>query len=119
MATSRKIRMTWRFSRKFKKRPMLEHMPSQTLASGIRDNYSRGTVADFLKSYIQEGSRLSVVSAFFTIYAYQALKDWLDRIEHMDFLFGEPRFLRSIDPDKTAKKAFIIDASGLKPRWVS
>jgi SNF2 family DNA or RNA helicase len=82
--------------------------------SGIRDNYSRGTVADFLKANIQDGSRLSVVSAFFTIYAYEALKDWLDRIDYMDFLFGEPRFVRSLDPDKTEKKSFIIDATGLK-----
>ena len=89
-------------------------MPSQTFNSGIRDNYSRGTVADFLKNNIQDGSRLSVVSAFFTIYAYEALKDPLDRIQHMDFLFGEPRFLRSLDPEKTEKKAFIIDPTGLK-----
>jgi hypothetical protein len=47
---------------------------------------------------------MSVVSAFFTIYAYDALRPHLDRIEHMDFLFGEPRFIRSLDPDKTEKK---------------
>ena len=56
--------------------------------SGIRDNHTRGIVADFLKSHITEGSHLSIVSAFFTIYAYDALKDCLDHIEHMDFLFG-------------------------------
>jgi hypothetical protein len=84
------------------------------LASGIRDNHSRGAVADFLRSHIVPNSRLSVVSAFFTIYAYDALKPYLDRIDHMDFLFGEPRFIRFLDPDKTEKKAFIIDASGLR-----
>jgi len=82
--------------------------------SGIRDNHTRGIVADFLKSHIKEGSHLSIVSAFFTIYAYEALKDHLNRIGHMDFLFGEPRFVRSLDPDKTEKKAFIIDSAGLK-----
>jgi SNF2 family DNA or RNA helicase len=82
--------------------------------SGIRDNHTRGIVADFLKSHIKEGSRLSIVSAFFTIYAYEALKDHLNRIGHMDFLFGEPRFVRSLDPDKTEKKSFIIDSAGLK-----
>lgn len=89
-------------------------MPPQIFNSGIRDNYSRGTVADFLKTNVQDGSRLSIVSAFFTIYAYDGLKERLDRIDHLDFLFGEPRFLRSLDPDKTEKKAFIIDTSGLK-----
>jgi SNF2 family DNA or RNA helicase len=82
--------------------------------SGIRDNHTRGNVAEFLKSHIQEGSQLSVVSAFFTIYAYEALKESLDRIGHMDFLFGEPRFLRALDPDKTESKSFIIDSTGLR-----
>ena len=82
--------------------------------SGIRDNYNRGIVAEFLKSHIKDGSYLSVVSAFFTIYGYDALKGYLDPIEHMDFLFGEPRFVRSLDPDKTEKKSFIIDSAGLK-----
>lgn len=82
--------------------------------TGIRDNHSRGTVADFLRAKIQSGSRLSVVSAYFTIYAYDALKDTLDRIEHLDFLFGEPTFVNRLDPSKTEKKAFIIDADGLE-----
>jgi SNF2 family DNA or RNA helicase len=82
--------------------------------SGLRDNYKRGTVADFLKGKIHDGSRLSVVSAYFTIYGYDALKDSLDRIEHLDFLFGEPSFVNRLDPSKTAKKAFIIDAAGLE-----
>ncbi len=54
--------------------------------SGIRDNHTRGIVADFLKSNIKEGSNLSIVSAFFTIYAYEALKDHLNQIGHMGFL---------------------------------
>jgi SNF2 family DNA or RNA helicase len=89
-------------------------MPNQTTASGIRDNHRRGVVADFLKAEIRSGSRLSVVSAYFTIYAYEALKDRLDQIEHLDFLFGEPRFIASLDPDKTEKKAFILDGNGLQ-----
>ena len=42
-------------------------MPSATNNSGIRDNHRRGLVADFLKTKIKGGSRLSVVSAYFTI----------------------------------------------------
>src|SRR5258708_25197723 len=81
--------------------------------SGIRDNHKRGVVADFLESKIRPGSRLSVVSAYFTIYAYEALKEHLDQIDHLDFLFGEPRFIAALDPGKTEKKAFILDATGL------
>jgi hypothetical protein len=89
-------------------------MSPTTSNSGLRDNHSRGTVADFLKGKIQNGSRLSVVSAYFTIYAYDALKDCLDHIDHLDFLFGEPSFVNRLDPSKTEKKAFIIDADGLE-----
>jgi hypothetical protein len=85
-----------------------------TSNSGLRDNHSRGTVADFLKGKIQNGSRLSVVSAYFTISAYDALKDCLDHIDHLDFLFGELSFVNRLDPSKTEKKAFIIDANGLE-----
>ncbi len=89
-------------------------MATQPNNSGIRDNHRRGNVADFLKAKVQTGSRLSVVSAYFTIYAYEALKDKLDQIEHLDFLFGEPRFISSLDPERTEKKAFILDGNGLQ-----
>jgi SNF2 family DNA or RNA helicase len=89
-------------------------MPTPSINSGIRDNHTRGTVADFLKGEIRDGSRLSVVSAYFTIYAYDALKDCLDRIDHLDFLFGEPSFVNRLDPSKTEQKSFIIDADGLE-----
>ncbi len=89
-------------------------MPTPTNNSGLRDNHTRGTVADFLRAKTQSGSKLSIVSAYFTIYAYDALKVELDRIEHLDFLFGEPSFVNRLDPSKTEKKAFIIDAAGLE-----
>jgi len=82
--------------------------------SGLRDNHTRGSVADFLRAKIQTDSKLSIVSAYFTIYAFDALKDELERIEHLNFLFGEPSFVNRLDPSKTEKKAFIIDAAGLE-----
>lgn len=81
--------------------------------SGIRDNHSRGKVAGFLTDKLTSGSRLSVVSAYFTIYAYDALSRELDGVEHLNFLFGEPRFIASLDPEKTDKKAFQIEDEGL------
>jgi len=81
---------------------------------GIRDNHTRGKVADFLVEKINAGSHLSVVSAYFTIYAYEALSAELDNIGHLNFLFGEPRFIASLDPDKTDKKSFKIEDEGLE-----
>lgn len=80
--------------------------------SGIRDNYIRGSMADFLNQIIQQDSALSIVSAYFTIYAYDKLKDKLKDIDHLRFLFGEPRFIGSLDPDKTDKKAYKIEPEG-------
>ncbi len=81
---------------------------------GIRDNHMRGKVADFLVEKINAGSHLSVVSAYFTIYAYEALSAELDGIGHLNFLFGEPRFISSLDPNKTDKKSFKIEDEGLE-----
>jgi len=84
------------------------------LSYGIRDNHTRGMMADFLAEKMATGSQLSVVSAYFTIYAYDALSKQLDQIDHLNFLFGEPRFITSLDPEKTDKKAFKIEDEGLE-----
>lgn len=91
-------------------------MTTKTIANsqGIRDNYGRGKVADFLAKKISDNSVLSVVSAYFTIYAYEALADRLDRVETLRFLFGEPRFISTLDPEKTDKKSFKIEDEGLE-----
>ena len=85
-----------------------------TSKSKIRDNRHRGSVGAFLESEIENGSSLSVVSAYFTINAYHALKGSLDKIEGLRFLFGEPNFINSLDPEKTDEKIFKIVDEGLK-----
>ncbi|HAB15903.1 MAG TPA: ATP-dependent helicase, partial [Verrucomicrobiales bacterium] len=89
-------------------------MPTHLNNFGLRDNHSRGAVADFLRATIQPESKLALVSAYFTIFAYDALKDCLDSIGHLKFLFGEPSFINRLDPDKTKKKSFILAAEGLE-----
>ena len=93
-------------------------MPDNTslFPSGIRDNRERGTVGEFLESQIENGSSLSIVSAYFTIYAFEALKSSLLGINDLRFLFGEPQFIKKLDPEKTEKKSFIIDSDGLHLR---
>lgn len=81
--------------------------------SGIRDNLTRGSLGEFLREKIEDASTLSIVSAYFTIYAYAALQNELDNISSLRFLFGEPRFIKSLDPDKTDSKAFEIIDNGL------
>lgn len=87
---------------------------SINLNSAIRDNRSRGNIGDFLCEKIKDNSKLSFVSAYFTIYAYDKLRDELDNIESLDFLFGEPRFITSLDPDKNISKSFGIEDFNLE-----
>ena len=84
------------------------------LESGIRDNLRRGTVYEFLEQEINNGSLLSIVSAYFTINAFEALQKPLNEIEELRFLFGDPDFIKSLDPSNTEKKAFGITDTGLE-----
>ncbi len=77
--------------------------------SSIRDNRDRGSVGQFLRDNIKDNSDLSIVSAYFTIYAYNHLKDQLNNINGLKFLFGEPTFIKSLDPNKTNKRDFKIE----------
>lgn len=81
--------------------------------SGIRDNCRRGMIGEFLRERVTPGADLSFVSAYFTIYAYEALRTELDGIDHLRFLFGEPRFIQSLDPDKTETQAFRVENDAL------
>ena len=87
---------------------------TSTSQHGIKDNHSRGKVADFLGAKLATDSKLSVVSAYFTICAYEALSQELDGIGALRFQFGEPRFIASLDPDKSDKKAFKIEDEELE-----
>lgn len=77
--------------------------------SSIRDNHSNGTVGDFLKNSIGNNADVSIVSAYFTIYAYHHMKSNLDTINQLRFLFGEPTFIKSMDPDKVNTRDFKIE----------
>lgn len=88
------------------------------MQSGIRDNHHRGLVGEFLRQNIRPDAHLSIVSAYFTIYAYEALQPQLNSIADLRFLFGDPQFLRNLDPERNAHKAFQIenDAIALQNR---
>jgi len=77
--------------------------------SSIRDNKNRGSVVQFLRDNIKSDSDLSIVSAYFTIYAYSHLKNELDSINKLKFLFGEPTFIKALDPTKVNKRDFKIE----------
>ena len=76
--------------------------------SGIRDNRTRGSAHQFLSSKVVPDSKLSIVSAYFTSFAYDKMAKTLDSVGGLRFLFGEPRFLDSIDADGLCPPAFSL-----------
>ena len=85
-------------------------------SSGIRDNRNRGKVGDFIYNNLQQGTSLSVVSAYFTIYAYGRLKEKLNEIKNLRFLFGEPKFLGDISGNDKESKSFELTEQNLELR---
>jgi len=77
--------------------------------SQIRDNHKRGSVGDFLKNNLQKDCEIDVVSAYFTIHAYHELKQKLDEIESMRFLFGEPTFIKGVDAIQKNQRSYKIE----------
>ncbi|MBO7428139.1 MAG: DEAD/DEAH box helicase family protein [Paludibacteraceae bacterium] len=69
------------------------------MESGIFDN-KNDLLIDDLKEKICDGSKISVVAASFSIYAYEALKDELNKIDEMKFIFNSPTF----DKGKVSKE---------------
>jgi len=65
------------------------------------NNKNQDTVFNELKEYINYNSRLSVISGYFSIYAYYHLKDKLDSIDNMRFIFTEPSFIKNKDNAQT------------------
>lgn len=63
------------------------------------DNVTQ-TVRDDLAAIIAEGSRISIAAACFSIYAYQELREQLEKVESVRFIFTSPTFIR----EKTAKQ---------------
>ena len=53
----------------------------------ILDNKQFGKVGEELKDNIKKGSKLSVISAYFTIYAFNELYKELNKIDNMRFIF--------------------------------
>ncbi|MDR1136964.1 MAG: ATP-dependent helicase, partial [Synergistaceae bacterium] len=63
-------------------------------------------VKNDLENMIDKGSKLSIAAACFSIYAYQALKKQLDKIEELRFIFTSPAFVTEKAPKE--KREFYI-----------
>lgn len=58
----------------------------------LLDNKKMGSIGETIKENIRSNAKLSIMSAYFTIYAFNALKKELSKVDHVKFLFTEPSF---------------------------
>ena len=61
---------------------------------GILDNKTQGKVIDKLKEDLKSGTKVSIISAYFTIFAYQELRKELNKIDSLRLLFSMPTFVK-------------------------
>lgn len=82
----------------------------------ILDNRTpESSVGLFLKSAIAPGSRLRVVSPYFTIHAHKELRGELEQAGEFKFLFGDPESVDKLDKGARPDSAFKLDESGIIP----
>ena len=67
-------------------------------------NNKNKLLGDDLKNEIKNGSRLRIAASCFSIYAYAALKEELEKIEELNFLFTTPTFISEQVSDKIKKE---------------
>jgi len=71
----------------------------------VFDNVNK-TVKDDLTATIESGSKLSIAAACFSIYAFQELREQLENIEELRFIFTSPSFTTEKTPKE--KREFYI-----------
>ena len=75
------------------------------------DNINK-TLKEDLREQIQSGSKISIAASCFSIYAYQALKKELGKIDELRFIFTSPAFTTE-KASKEKREYYIQGHSGL------
>lgn len=68
------------------------------------DNIGENRLGDALAESLDEGSKLSIISSYFTVFAYGELKEELSKIDCVRFLFSEPTFVKRMEKDKAPRE---------------
>ncbi|MEY4725488.1 MAG: hypothetical protein RLZ36_115 [Pseudomonadota bacterium] len=69
----------------------------------LLDNINR-LLGDDLKLTLKTGTRLKIAASCFSMYAYEALKAELEKIDGVDFIFTAPTFVANEAADKIRKE---------------
>lgn len=70
------------------------------------DNVNKKLIED-LSVEIKKSSKLSIAAAYFSIYAFEALKKELSKIDELRFIFTDPTFIQN-ENSKKEKREFYI-----------
>jgi SNF2 family DNA or RNA helicase len=84
---------------------MIEKMEQPKLITNINER-----VLDDLRERLSSKSRVAIAAASFSIYAYEALKEELENVEQLRFIFTSPTFIK--DKVKKEKREFYIPKLG-------
>jgi SNF2 family DNA or RNA helicase len=70
----------------------------------LLDNQKSGSVGETLKQNIKSNAKVAIMSSYFTIYAFEALKKELSKVDEVKFLFTEPNFTSDDHEAKAGRK---------------
>ena len=72
------------------------------------------TAADYLRAALGDAKRLSLVSAYFSVYGFEALQGVLTDLDEVRFLYGDRSSIEDVDPNQESK-AFELKDGALSP----
>ena len=68
------------------------YLGGATMVGKMLDNKKSGNVGDALKPFFKKDAKVAIMSSYFTIYAFEALKKELMKVNEVRFLFIDPTF---------------------------
>ena len=63
-------------------------------------NIGTERLGDALASAIDDDAKLSIISSYFTVFAFGELKEELQKIDSLRFIFSEPTFIKKMQSSK-------------------
>lgn len=83
----------------------------------ILDNHNpENSVGEYLRGQLGDAGAFRIVSAYFSVYAYEALQQELEKLETVRFLYGDPGSVGEVDPGVKPDKDFQLTEQGLSPQ---
>lgn len=77
----------------------------------LLNNIGGERLGDALAASLDEGVKLSIISSYFTVFAYGELKEELARVDEVRYLFSEPTFVRRMASNKDPREFEIAKSS--------